>query len=330
MPDTRTTDVVVIGAGIAGLSAARELQRSGRDVVVLEKSRGFGGRAASRTIEGVRVDHGAQFVTVRDERFRHQVDAWLADGTVSLWTRGVARWTAADGWHDASPGSHPRYACTDGMNTLGKSLASGLQVERQAQVRAVRRDEAAWSVELDATAWRATCVIVTAPVPQALALLGAEACDDATRHDLSQLTYAPCHAVIAHFATQAPPAWSGVQLPEHAELAWIANDTSRRGPNGAQGSTLVLHASANASRARFDEDPATVTRVLLDAASALLPWRATPTWTVHHRWRYALAERTWPEPAVVLAPGLVLCGDAFGDGRVEGAYLSGLAAAARV
>ncbi len=57
--------VVVLGAGFAGLVAAVELQRLGREVIVLEASDHVGGLATSRTIDGVSFDTGAHFVTNR-------------------------------------------------------------------------------------------------------------------------------------------------------------------------------------------------------------------------------------------------------------------------
>ena len=52
-------DVVVIGAGLAGLTAARALTRGGLDVVVLEGRDRVGGRTFSDTLAGVPVDRGA-------------------------------------------------------------------------------------------------------------------------------------------------------------------------------------------------------------------------------------------------------------------------------
>ena len=56
------TDVVVVGAGLAGLTAARELSRSGFDVVVLEGRDRVGGRTNSAMLAGIPVDLGASFV----------------------------------------------------------------------------------------------------------------------------------------------------------------------------------------------------------------------------------------------------------------------------
>jgi predicted NAD/FAD-dependent oxidoreductase len=65
MPDVmrepeRQDDVLVIGAGMAGVMAATELTRSGARVLVLDKGRSVGGRLASRRISEATFDHGAR------------------------------------------------------------------------------------------------------------------------------------------------------------------------------------------------------------------------------------------------------------------------------
>lgn len=63
--ETLGARVCDFGAGMAGLTAAAELQRAGCRGLVLDKGRGVGGRLASRRIGGASFDHGAQFITAR-------------------------------------------------------------------------------------------------------------------------------------------------------------------------------------------------------------------------------------------------------------------------
>lgn len=59
-------DILIVGAGIAGLMAAYELQKQGHDVLVLEAEDRVGGRMKTVDWEGFKVDIGAKFVTTSD------------------------------------------------------------------------------------------------------------------------------------------------------------------------------------------------------------------------------------------------------------------------
>ena len=162
------SDIVVVGAGLSGLTAARSLQEKGHKVIVLDKGRGLGGRMATRRITApdgsvALFDHGAQFFTVRNPVFQQLVDQWIADGIVREWCRGFV---ADDG--------HPRYVANNGMAALTKHIAQGLDVRTSTLVFAVKpcdADPKKWTVVIDDNS-RIDCdaVLMTCPLPQSYSL----------------------------------------------------------------------------------------------------------------------------------------------------------------
>ncbi len=67
-------DVVVIGAGMAGLTCARALVAAGKSVVVIEASDGVGGRVRTDVVDGVRFDRGFQVMLTGYPELAHNVD----------------------------------------------------------------------------------------------------------------------------------------------------------------------------------------------------------------------------------------------------------------
>jgi hypothetical protein len=322
---SRHDDALVVGAGVAGLAAARELGRRGLRARVLEKSRGVGGRSATRRLHGVRVDHGAQFFTVRDERLQVLVDGWLEDGRVVAWTHGVATWSRDGGVQPPGPDAHPRFVCPDGMSALGKLLAEGCEVETAARAVAVRRAGRGWRVELeDGGAREAERVLLTPPLPQALALLEEGSLAPQLRSELDAVRYAPCFAVMAGYPGRGTPDPPALRTVDHDAVGWIARDDSKREGDGP--AVLVVHSTGSFAEARFDDPPEQVADDLLRDAAEIVPWAAEPAWRDVQRWRYALTTNAHPDPMVWIDDGLALAGDAFGEGRIEGAFLSGLEA----
>ena len=92
---------------MAALTAAAALEARGWAVVLLDKGRGPGGRMATRRMGESRLDHGAQFFTVRDARFVEAAGRWERAGWVAPWF---------------SDGGHVRYRAAGGMNSLAKHL----------------------------------------------------------------------------------------------------------------------------------------------------------------------------------------------------------------
>ena len=323
-------DVLVIGAGIAGLTAARELRAAGRNVLVLEKSRGFGGRAATRRWDGLPVDHGAQFFTARSPEFRAQVDEWLRRGVCFEWCRGLHR-ANEDGPQPPDGDNFPRYACREGMASLGRDLAGPDPsfVLRETKATKVDRHDSVWEVRTeDGRVFHSHALLMTPPPPQSADLL-ADASRDAAAL-LQSLPMAPCLAVAARYQ-QRDFSWRGIQAPTDPTVSWIGNDTSKRRDLHPAATVLVVHASADFSAAHYGADENVIVPRLLEHAGDLakVDLSAPQSWFLQ-RWSFALGPQTDGEAARLIGntPPLVLAGDAIAGGKIEGAWLSGKAAAA--
>jgi len=73
-PSATTPDVIVVGAGLAGLAAARHLQDAGRTVRVLEASERVGGRVRSDRVDGFVLDRGFQVLLTSYPEARRMLD----------------------------------------------------------------------------------------------------------------------------------------------------------------------------------------------------------------------------------------------------------------
>jgi predicted NAD/FAD-dependent oxidoreductase len=305
--------VVVVGAGVAGLIAARSIVAEGHEVIVLDKGRSSGGRCATRRIGNAVFDHGAQFFTVRSDEFARLVDQWLREGVAREWCRGFG---SGDG--------HPRFCGTAGMTSITKHLAASLDVRYSKMVFEIERSERGWRVRLDDGSFH-ECdrVVVTCPIPQSMALIvntGLEVPDG-----LRTIEYDKTIAVLVVVdGRTGVPEPGGIQHPD-ATFSFVA-DNLRKGvsPVGA----LTLHCNPEFSERHWWEESSITHERVMDLART---WIGSARIIDHQpkRWRMATPRTTWHDRCWT-SDGLTLAGDAFAGPRIEGAVLSGLAAARSV
>lgn len=326
-------DILAVGAGLCGLHAAGRLKQAGCTVLVAEKSRGLGGRAATRRWQNCPVDHGAQFFTAKTPEFSAQVAEWERTGLCHEWTRGFHRY--ADGaLHPPQADPHPRYACRAGMSSLGRALGKTLgdAVWREAKVTALAAADGHWRASFDdGRVVRARGLLLTPPPAQSAALLSEAAPEAAAT--VARHPSLPCLAVGARFSRREPD-WQGIQAPDDEMLAWIGHDTGKRPDLHPARTILMLHAAPGFSTEHFSAPEETIVAALLRRASEMTSsdW-TSPDETFLQRWRYALpAAGQTPAPPVALeAPApLVVAGDWCAGGRIEGAWLAGRTAADRL
>ena len=316
--------VVVVGAGMAGLVAARDLSPR-FDVVVVDKGRGVGGRLATRRIGDATFDHGAQFVTTHTAEFADLVARWERDGVAEPWFHGQI---GPDGVTD--PDGHPRFRGVISMNAIAKHLATGLDVRVATPVTAVEPSGVGWQIRLgDGSQLAADAVVLTAPVPQSLALLAAGPVElsAADIEALDAVRYDQCIAVLAALDGASGLDGAGAVRPATGPIEWMA-DNQLKGVSAVP--AVTIHATAHFSSTRWESSDEQVIAELLAAAHlAAPPIDGQPQ---VQRWRFARPATIHPQrclTATGVAP-LVFAGDAFGGAKVEGAALSGSAAAAAV
>jgi predicted NAD/FAD-dependent oxidoreductase len=307
-------DIIIIGGGMAGLSAARALVPSGKRIIVLDKGRGPGGRMATRRVEvagaTLRFDHGAQYFTARDPAFRAVVEGWQATGI-------AARWPAA---------GEEAWVGTPGMNACVKAMAEGLDVRWGVRAERLCREGALWRIETGEEHFTAPAVHVAVPAEQAAVLLAEAAPAFAAR--AAGIVSAPCWAVMATF--DAPLPVPDTFRADTGPISWAARNSAKPGRGGGEG--WVIHASPTRSRELVDRPKEEVTAILLAdffAMAAIAP--AAPIHCEAHRWLYAQPEARKGEGPVYdphLAIGIA--GDWLHSPRVEGAWLSGRALAEAV
>lgn len=313
-------DVLIVGAGMAGLSAAAELQRTGRQVVLIDKGRSVGGRMATRRIGAAIFDHGAQFFTARTPRFAAAIAHWQEIGVAGEWSRGFTK--EADG--------HPRWRGRPGMTAVAKQLAWEFEIVLETEIEAIRREEEQWNIETAAgEIFHARALVLTPPVPQSLALLeaGEIALPPEAWKRLTRIRYERCLAVMAVLVGPSRVPAPGGFAPAVGPIAWIA-DNQQKGISAAP--AVTIHATHAFSLEHWERDRQESGRLLLSAAREWLGADVT-TFQVHG-WRYSRPMEVDAQPCAILSesPPLVLAGDAFAGPRVEGAALSGWAAAKAV
>lgn len=311
------SDVIVIGAGWAGLTAARQLGEAGLKVQVLDKARGPGGRSSTRRIDGLGFDHGAQYFTARGAAFGRQLQQWRDAGLVAHWRPRVAVFGGEDRHGD--PRSTARYVGVPGMNAVCSRLAETLDCRYLSRVDNVRHSEQ-WQVMLEnGQVLESPRLLLTCPPAQAAALLGGA---DALFETLDQVVFLPCMTAMVAFADEFDPGFDAAFVNQDSPLAWVANDSSKPGRSGH---CWVLQAGPEWSAAHLEDDCDRAAQQLLDALAVLagteLPAHEV---LVGHRWRYARAAR--PEERHFIADearGLCVAGDWLSGNRIEGAWLSG-------
>ena len=338
----------IVGAGMAGLAAARHLTAAGQKVILVEKSAGIGGRVATRRVEGCILDHGAQVIKPDGSPLAEIMLHRLPTTDLVQVLAPIRAVGHAGEILPADPGytAQRAFAYRSGMTTLPKLLVAALP----ADLFELRLGTRIGTLEEDLDGFllrdeqgkeivHADRVVLTPPAPQAADLLAAGRLQDTpltqTRIDaLRSVPYHSCLTVLLGYAAPMPPppAYALLAADRTQPLLWLAFEQAKdplRVPHG--GAALIAQLGPEISHALYSASDADVFDLTLrELRSRFGATYASPAWHRVKRWRYSqphgMVDFNTVNPA---ASRLVICGDALRpeNGRVYQAYSSGLEAA---
>jgi hypothetical protein len=304
---------LIIGAGMSGLAAATDLQNNGWEVTILDKGRGVGGRMSTRRMTDGKADHGAQYFSTKTPNFQEFTKQLLTENIAAEW--------------QVEGKEYARYVGKSGMSGIPKFMANGLDIRTGERVNKIEKTASGYAVSTESkNTYEADALVLTSPAPQTIDLLRNVTFEvtDSVFDSLNAINYLPCISVMALLNAPTNIPAPGNLTFENEAIAWVA-DNFQKGITKPQ--TVTIHASAEYSKAHLEDNLDAVRDELLAGVSQWVSPESIVEKQIH-RWRYSLADERHSEPFLSVNDSLLLGGDGFGIGNIEGAFISGKAMAA--
>ncbi|MAL16549.1 MAG: hypothetical protein CL670_09760 [Balneola sp.] len=329
--------IAVIGAGISGLTAGRELANAGHEVVVYEKSGGYGGRLATRYAgknNQEKLDHGVSFFTAESQEFKGLVSELSSKGILTAWEGNYAH-RDEEGEITFRDNESPYYYAPKGMNTIGKYLGRNLDIHLKEKVGGLthigenRRKKKSWMLNFPtALTESADAVIISAPARQAYALLNTTIDEIETLklvREIDEVVYESQFSLLAGFDGTEMPDWNALECEDDI-IQFISNESTKRENGNAH--SLVIHTTSEFAKKHINSDRVKVEEIIIDRLTEILGgWVALADWKQLHFWRYSRAVNPLPHDFMEIKgndTALALVGGYMNGNTVESAYLSGL------
>ncbi len=335
MMTSKKLSVAVVGAGIAGTTVAHALGRAGHAVLLFDKSRGPGGRLATRRLSWVdqrgqaattQLDHGAHGFTARSAAFLAFAESavqagWLAEWRPILAADSIPR-TDNDIWYVPVPD----------IPSLFRHFLQDVPATWLTTVDTLHKGPLGWQVQAGGVRHASVfdAVVLALPPAQAAPLLHPHRLDWARHASVAPMQ--PCWTLMGVTDDLQPePGWD-LARPPAGLLAGVVRNDARPGRTRVSGQAhWVAHARSGWSRRHLEQPAAWVQQQMQTAVAECV---GRPVDWLHctvHRWRYALPAAWATAPAAACwwdaEQGLGVCGDFLGGCGVEGAWLSAQALA---
>ncbi|MBW6509067.1 MAG: FAD-dependent oxidoreductase [Desulfuromonadales bacterium] len=309
----------VVGAGMAGVTIARQLAGQGMEVTLFDKSKGTGGRMSSRAWQGGWIDHGAPSFAARTEAFAGYLRAQVPSNVYQPWparVRGVPN-------NDELVG----YIGVPRNSSITRSLLGAINFQPSTRIAGLEREDNRWLLFNDGETllgqW--DLLVVTAPAPQTLVLVRGI---PELEKQVQQAEMEPCW-VAAVQLTNPLNEGAEVMIDPAPGLRRIIDNSAKPGRNN--NGVYLLQATADWSQEYLEEPPEQVGARLCDLFGQNFSPAQRPQLLFAHRWRYAFTKKSL-EKDFLWSQGLQIgiCGDWCRGRTVEDAWTSAMALAGKI
>ncbi|MEX2585939.1 MAG: FAD-dependent oxidoreductase [Balneolaceae bacterium] len=328
----------IIGAGIAGLAAGKELSLAGHEVTVIEKNQVLGGRLAARRFgpdNSWIADYGVSSLPATTPDFRSFAAELLERGLLNVWDRHSIQFDG-DKLLDTPPSSDKgtHYIAPEGLDRVASYLSRWVDVksnERAGGLTLIGKNRARkrpWMINLTSfNTFEADAVIVAAPAPEAYGVLLTT--QDEVRvlkliREIDEVDYDASFSLVVTYEGVEPPDWSRLAC-RGSIIESITNENSKR---DLPETVLVVRSSPDFSRLWREKAEEEVAESLLEETVRILgkPFgNGSGSWV--HFWTFArprsIIERPFMELEDEEAP-LAVIGDYFQGNDTEHSFCSGL------
>lgn len=314
--------IAIIGAGISGLTVAKELDAL-NEVTIFEKSRGIGGRMATRRTTDYHFDHGAQFFTAKSKEFKDFcnkakddkiIEEWNCDFVEIVGNKISRKWQFNN--------EKPHFVAKPQMNNLCKYIAKDLNVLLGKQVKSINFDDKKWSLKtIESEIFdNFDYLILAIPSNQSISLMP----KDSKYFDIiSNIKMSGCFTLMLGFKEKLSIEFDAALVKE-SNISWISVNSSK--PERSKGFSLVVNSSNKWADENIEEDLEIIKEKMITYLKQIIDFDVSNINCQNiHRWRYANADlRKGDKSLFDQNLNLGICGDWLISGRVENAFLSGL------
>lgn len=317
--------VGLVGAGLAGLAAARALQRDGHEVVLWEKREEPGGRVETVNRKGFVFDSGATSIAPRGMAIEAAMLSELPTDQLvrvekPIYTHEGLRVSAGD----VGKNKTARYTYRPGNAHLAKLLSEGLNIRFSTTVDSVTRSGQEYLVEGEAC----QALILTSPIP----LLSPILWSLRESRPTANASYRSCLSVLLGFEQPVPETsyHALLDVEQRHPLTWLSLESAKcpgRAPDGC--SAFVAQMSPAYSLIHYAHPDQVVIDDTVGYLQRLYGEQFNkPVVAEVRRWKYSLPDSV-ASFETVNHPGMriLLAGDGLMAGRSEAAFETGVKAA---